>query len=193
MIDALPQSITEPADLAYVKTHFVELPRLAHAAGQTVEDVYREIALGLRPRPAYVLDGAAFVGEHYFEDVYGHADFCKRYLSECGRQGLARNSTDALDAWESFLSGIFAVCLYRATPENIARKESLIARIDDLVREPGPGDSAWVASLAAAVDDLDALERPFSPIFDRRRFGRPPSRDRYVNDVRQRFLQRQGT
>jgi Family of unknown function (DUF6058) len=40
--------------------------------------------------------------------------------------------------------------------------------------------------LRTAVDELDALLRPFAP-YDRIRFGGPVSRDRYVTALRARF------
>jgi hypothetical protein len=39
------------------------------------------------------------------------------------------------------------------------------------------------------VDELDSLERPFSPVYDRVRFGRPPTRDTHICDVRKTFPQ----
>lgn len=48
-----------------------------------------------------------------------------------------------------------------------------------------PADDGWRHELTAAVDALDALEKPFAP-FDRVRFG-PVSRDRCVTAVRERF------
>jgi Family of unknown function (DUF6058) len=62
-----------------------------------------------------------------------------------------------------------------------------------VVKGPGiaPGPFAVGAAparrreLTAAVDALDAVERPFA-LFDRERFG-PVSRDRCVTTVRERF------
>lgn len=42
------------------------------------------------------------------------------------------------------------------------------------------------APLHVAIDELDALLRPFAPS-DRIRFGGPVSRDRYVTALRERF------
>lgn len=70
---------------------------------------------------------------------------------------------------EAFLDGTYFVCLKHATPENIARKGEL------------------VDSLRALVAELDMLERPFSPDYDRARFGRPPTRDELIGEPRRRF------
>jgi Family of unknown function (DUF6058) len=79
------------------------------------------------------------------------------------------------------LSGEYVVCLRSVTPEAIVRKGELIDRIEALLARGEPS-----AELAAAVDELDALLRPFAP-YDRIRFGGPESRDRYVTALRQRF------
>jgi hypothetical protein len=71
------------------------------------------------------------------------------------------------------------------TPENIVRKGELIAQIEGLLaRLDADVQAKW--DLRTAVDELDALERPFTG-FDRRRFDRATSRDRYVTAVRRRL------
>ena len=57
--------------------------------------------------------------------------------------------------------------------------------IERLTADPTPEDDEWRRELTAAVDALDALEKPFAA-FDRERFG-PVSRDRCVTAVRERF------
>jgi hypothetical protein len=58
-----------------------------------------------------------------------------------------------------------------------------------LLAELRPGLAAWCADLRSAVDELDVLERPFSPDYDRRRFGVPPTRDELIDGARRRFPQ----
>jgi hypothetical protein len=58
-----------------------------------------------------------------------------------------------------------------------------------LLAEPRPGLAAWCADLRSAVDELDVLEQPFSPDYDRRRFGVPPTQDELIDGARRRFPQ----
>jgi hypothetical protein len=57
--------------------------------------------------------------------------------------------------------------------------------IERLTGDPHPHDDDWRRELSAAVDALDALEKPFA-LFDRERLG-PVSRDGCVTAVRERF------
>lgn len=148
--------VTDPRDIAYIKMHFMPI-------------VERDPS---RPAPSYVLeDGTCYVPRDYNEQEIDRERFIARF----------RTVNDSLDAasreWSAFMTGVYGVCLRSVTPENIARKELLIARIDRLLEE-----------LHAAVDALDDLEMPFSPVFDRQRFGRPPSRDTHIDGLRKRLL-----
>jgi hypothetical protein len=50
-----------------------------------------------------------------------------------------------------------------------------------------PHDGEWRARLRRDVDELDALERQFSPDYDRQRFERPPSRDLLIKTAHERY------
>ncbi|MFD1048199.1 DUF6058 family natural product biosynthesis protein, partial [Kibdelosporangium lantanae] len=80
------------------------------------------------------------------------------------------------------LSGQY-VCLRSVTPTTMRRKDALMTAIDDAVRDPRPDDRSWLSRLHALVDELDALEPPFTA-YDRLRFGGPVSRDTHVDQVR---------
>jgi hypothetical protein len=77
------------------------------------------------------------------------------------------------------------VCLRSVTPASIVAKGELMDRIERLTTDPHAEEEGWRRELSAAVNALDALERPFAA-FDRERFG-PVSRDRCVTAVRERF------
>jgi Family of unknown function (DUF6058) len=154
-------------DVAYITANFVPLR----------DDAIRaEIAAGRLPKPAYVLDD-------------GTEMVAPDHLALIERAGGIDALRDWLEArapgeWEAYLSGEYAVCLRSVSPESIVRKGELIAEIDSLLdAEPPP------ERLRAAVDELDALLRPFAP-YDRIRFGGPVSRDRYVTAVRERLNRR---
>jgi hypothetical protein len=160
------------ADLAYIEANFMQL-QSGPASG---------------PQASYVLpDGRQFYPLNYIELQTNEAEFKSRLARACASEGIAR--IDADETWQAYMTGIYGVCLHAATPENIARKNALLQRIEDLAAAPDEQNHAWVRSLKEAVDALDRLERPFSPHYDRVRFGRPPTRDSHIAQVRERFPQ----
>jgi uncharacterized protein DUF6058 len=153
-----------PEDVAYITANFVPL---------TDEIVRAHVAAGRLPGPAYVMDdGTEMVAPDHLALVEraGGIDALRDWFE-------AR----APGEWDDYISGEYAVCLRAVTPEAIVRKGELIDRIEALLAHGEPS-----AELAAAVDELDALLRPFAPC-DRIRFGGPVSRDRHVTAVRARF------
>jgi hypothetical protein len=130
-----------------------------------------------------------YVPPDYFEQERDPQRFRERFVCEARALGLHDAERSATEAWTEFLTGIYSVCLRRVTPENIARKQALITCIETLTAEPRREDPQWIARLREAVDELDSLERPFSPVYDRVRFGRPPTRDTHICDVRKTFPQ----
>jgi hypothetical protein len=167
------ERVTHPDDIAYVREHFMPLSQ--HEP--------------FRPEPSYVVgDGTPFVPADYFEYETDRDRFIARFIEQAAALALPDPQLLAAQAWEEFMTGIYGVCLRRATPENIARKTAIIGEIDILLAHPRPRDRKWLYVLKNAVDALDELEMPFSPVYDRERFGRPPTRDTHIRDVRERFL-----
>jgi Family of unknown function (DUF6058) len=72
------------------------------------------------------------------------------------------------------------------TPETIARKDRLVTDIEAMLADPRPREPDWRDALRAAIDALDALERPFAPL-DEHRFGNRPTRHRLIEDPRERW------
>ena len=128
-------------DVAYITSHFVPLRDPA---------VRADVAAGRLPGPAYVLDD-------------GTEMVAPDHLALAARAG----GVDALrpwfearapGEWDAYVSGEYAVCLREVSPESILRKGVLIARIEALLRaDPPPLDA-----LHEAIDELDALLRPFA-------------------------------
>jgi hypothetical protein len=156
------------ADRAYVREQFVPLSDACAAAGCDVDTVRAEIAARRRAAPPY--PGMEYVPANYLD--LPDADGFRR----------AFDGPDPEAELESYLDGAYFVCVRDATVANIKRKEALVARIRELRDRPGP-------SLRTAVDELDALERPFSPDYDRRRFGASLTRDDLIAGVRARHPQ----
>lgn len=177
-----------PADVEYIRENFVPLEELCAARGQFSDRVRALIAAGSLPAASYVLeDGTEMVPAEYFEliDEAGGEGalrglFARRYVAAAG------DADEVGSEWEGYLSGAYGVCLKHVTPENIARKSALVAEIEGLLATPQPEDADWRARLQASVDDLDELERPFAPDYDRARWG-PSSRDRCITAARERY------
>lgn len=158
-----------PDDLAYIEENFVCL----------------EVRPEFAPQASYVLDdGTEFYPHDYFSQEMDEERFKARLHAQMQTQ---RVRLDADETWDEYLTGLYGVCLKSATPENIVRKAALLQRIDVLTAAPDPHNAKWLADLKEAVDALDALERPFSPHYDRVRFGKPPTRDTHIRDVRRRY------
>lgn len=160
------------ADISYIEANFICLR--SHPAN--------------RPAPSYVLDdGREFYPRDYFELETSELRFKSRLAAACASAGTTCLDPD--ETWAAYMGGVYGVCLHSATPENIARKNALLQRIETLAQVPDESSPAWVAALKHAVDALDELERPFSPHYDRARFGRPPTRDSHIIAMRHKFPQ----
>ena len=181
-------TVTHPVDIAYVCANFLTLEELCRGCGIPEETVRRELAGGTRARAAYRFgDGREFFPRNYFAVCFERDEFFARMRHAAKRDTVEFSQTDLDGAWQTYLAGIYFVCLNEATPENIVRKNALLQRIERLVSDPHEADSSWFRTLRESVDALDSLERPFSPYFDRVIFGRPPTRDSHIRDVRVRF------
>jgi Family of unknown function (DUF6058) len=168
-------------DAAYVRASF-----------QPIDEELRPLVeSGILPRATYVLpDGTEMVPSDHarlLADVGGDpaavaGHFRDRFIAAGGREAEAG---DEYDAW---LSGEYGACLRSTSPESIVAKGAFVVAIEALLARPEPTTAAWDTAVRAAVDGLDALERPFAA-FDRERFGGPTSRDRLNTATRERFPQ----
>jgi hypothetical protein len=173
----LPASATD--DIAYVVASFEPMS----------EQIRPLVERGLLPRATYVLpDGTRMVPADHaqlLDDAGGNPDavevhFRERFVAAGG------DPVDSTEEYEAWLSGEYGACLHSTSPEAIVAKSALVDAITALLARPAPTETGWRVVLRAAVDALDALERPFAA-YDRERFGGPSSRDRLITKPRERF------
>lgn len=183
-----PPGVEQPKlssdDVAYVRREFAPLQDICWAHGEDVSEVRALIESRVLPRPSYTLpDGTEMVPRDYFSlvDAAGGSSDLKHYFAE-----HYRGSTLSED-WDAYLDGIYGVCLRTVTPEAIVRKGELVVTIEQLLEQQRPDDQLWARQLRESVNELDALERPFSPHYDRTAYGRLPTRDLLVTYPRLRF------
>jgi hypothetical protein len=166
-------------DIEYVRAGYAPLEEVAAAAVRTWIDA------GFVPRASYVLPDGTEMFPHdllrLVEDAAAagvRAEFERRYDA----------AEPVADQWEGYLSGVYGVCLREVTPETISRKSTLVDELTELLASPRPDHEGWLGELRVRVDALDALERDFSPDYDRTRFAVAPTRDRLIAAPRERYL-----
>jgi hypothetical protein len=178
-----------PADLDYLRENYFTLEQVCADRPEAPEEIRALIAQGRLPKPSYVLDDGT---ELYPADYF-------RFVDEAGGPGTLRarfaerleagGAADELELhWQAYMDGIYGVCLWDVTPETIARKAKLVSSISELLMLARPAQADWRQRLRDEVEELDALERPFTPDYDRdeARFGRRPTRDLLINAARER-------
>jgi hypothetical protein len=176
------------ADRAYLAGSYVTLEELCMDRAESAADVRAAIADRRLPQPSYVLpDGTGLFPADYFRlvDDAGGIDGLREHFAARYR---AAGGSDPDEDWETYLEGIWGVCLCEVAPETIVRKNALVTSLCELLVLAQPDDPEWRQALREQVDELDALERPFAPDYDRGgRFGRPPTRDLIVTAARERY------
>ncbi|MEV4317875.1 DUF6058 family natural product biosynthesis protein [Actinocrispum sp. NPDC049592] len=167
------------ADDAYVDEYYVPLEQIAADS----DWLRTEMLAGRLPLPSYVRsDGVQMVPADLLalaERAGGTGRLRAWFL------GQWPDPESGAEEWQSYLSGQY-VCLRSVTPETIQRKAELIMDIGKAIASAQPESVAWLTGLHALVDELDALEPPFTG-YDRLRFGGPVSRDSYIDKVRTNY------
>jgi hypothetical protein len=172
-----------PVDDAYVNEHFVTLDRLCAGRAETPDDIRAHMLAGRLPLPSYLRsDGAEMVPADLLElaDRAGGVDRLEGWF-----QAQWPDRRKAAAEWRSYLSGQY-VCLRSVRPDTIVRKDRLTSAIGEALTDPRPDSADWLARLHGLVDELEAVELPFTD-YDRLRFGGPTSRDTLIDGVRARF------
>jgi Family of unknown function (DUF6058) len=174
------------ADLAYFAANYHTLEELCAGRPEPLEEVQRLIDGRRLPQPSYVLpDGTGMFPHDYFRlvDEAGGVDVLPEHFAERHR---AAGGRDLEQDWAMYLDGTWGVCLLDVTPETIVRKNTLVTSLCELLVLARPRYEDWRESLREQVDELDALEREFSPDYDRsEQLDRPPTRDLIIAAARE--------
>ncbi len=182
------------ADLAYLSDGYSTLEALCADRAESAAEVKELIEQGLLPRPSYILDdGTGLFPSDYFRlaDEAGGPERLREWFADRHRAAsLAHGRTgDELEQdWQAYLNGTFGICLQQVTPETIVRKAVLVASLCELLMLPRPRDAEWRRAMREQVEELDALEREFTPDYDRgEEQDRPPTRDLLIAAARERY------
>lgn len=173
----LPADATD--DVAYVTAAFRPMSDPARGL----------VEQGILPRATYVLPDGTPMVPHDHAALLDDAGGEPRAVAERFRQRYVAAGGDPDDAAEehrAWLSGEYGACLLTTSPEAIVAKSALMTAIGALLAAAAPTDPSWCSALRAAVDALDAIERPFAA-WDRERFGVATSRDRLIAGTHRRF------
>src|SRR5689334_8553789 len=176
------------ADLEYLDANYVSLEEVCDGRPESPADVEALIEARRLPRPSYVLpDGAGRFPADYFRliDEAGGVD---RLREQFAARHRAANGRDLERDWEMYLDGTWGICLKDVTPETIVRKNTLVSSLCELLVLARPRYDDWRQALREQVDELDELERQFSPDFDRSdELDRLPTRDLIIATARERY------
>jgi hypothetical protein len=176
------------ADIDYFAANYVTLEELCAGRAESAADVEALIADRRLPRPSYVLpDGTGRFPADYFRlvDEAGGVDGLREHFAARHRAAKGR---DLQQDWEMYLDGIWGICLRDVTPETIVRKNTLVNSLCELLVLARPRYDDWRQALREQVDELDELERQFSPDFDRSdEMDRLPTRDLIIAAARERY------
>jgi hypothetical protein len=178
------------ADLDYLRANYFTLEQVCARRPESPEKIRALIAKGRLPKPSYVLDDGTdmFPADYFrFVDEAGGPDALRARFAE--RLEAAGGADDLELHWQSYMDGIYGVCLWDVTPETIARKAKLVSSISELLMLARPAEGDWRERLRDEVEELDALERQFTPDYDRdeARFGRKPTRDLLIDAAHERY------
>jgi hypothetical protein len=170
-------------DDAYVSSWYVPLEQLAAEAGRPADELRRLMLSNRLPLPGYIRsDGTQMVAPDLLAlaDRAGGFDDLPAWFAAQFPDPVA-----AVSEWDAYLSGQY-VCLRAVTPENMKRKDELVAAVEARLADPDVEGSEGLDDLHRLVDELDELEPPFAP-YDRLRFGGPTSRERLIDAARERY------
>jgi hypothetical protein len=180
------------ADIAYITANYRPLEELCDSRAESPDDICALIDERKLPRPSYVLpDGTGMFPADYFRlvDEAGGVDGLREHFTARHHEATLAQHEDPVERdWQMYLDGTWGVCLRDVIPETIVRKNALVWALCELLTLPRPGEADWRQALREQVDELDELEREFTPDYDRsEQLDRPPTRDLIIAAARERY------
>ena len=176
------------ADIAYVRANYRTLEELCEGRAESPGKARELIAARRLAQPSYVLpDGTGMFPADYFRlvDEAGGVDGLREHFAARDR---AADGRDPEQDWAMYLDGTWGICLRDVTPETIVRKNTLVNSLCELLVLARPRYEDWRQALREQVEELDELEREFSPDFDRsEEMDRLPTRDLIIAAARERY------
>src|SRR5437660_10901338 len=128
------------ADLEYISSNYLTLEQLCKERAESPEELRSLIAERKLPHPSYVLpDGTGMFPADYFRlvDDAGGVDGLHEHFA--GRHRSAKGN-DLDQDWEMYLDGTWGICLRDVAPETIARKNTLVSSLCELLVLSRPRD-----------------------------------------------------
>ena len=180
------------ADIAYISENYCRLEELCEGRRESPEEVRALTEERRLPRPSYVLpDGTGMFPADYFRlvDEADGVDRLREHFAGRHHEATLAQHEDPLERdWQMYLDGTWGVCLRDVVPETIVRKNGLVWSLCELLTLARPREADWRQALREQVDELDELEREFSPDYDRsEQLDRPPTRDLIIRAARERY------
>jgi len=180
------------ADIAYVTANYRTLEELCEGRADSPADIRALIEERGLPQPSYVLpDGTGMFPADYFRlvDEAGGVDGLREHFAARHHEATLAQRVDPVERdWKMYLDGTWGVCLQDVAPETIVRKNTLVWSLCELLTLPRPGEAEWRQALREQVDELDELEREFTPDYDRsEQLDRLPTRDLIIAAARERY------
>src|SRR5438552_4669304 len=176
------------ADLEYISSNYLTLEHLCDGRAESANELRSLMAARRLPQPSYVRpDGTGMFPADYFRlvDEAGGVDRLREHFAARHRAAEGR---DLDQDWEMYLDGTWGICLRDVTPETIVRKNTLVNSLCELLVLARPRYEDWRQALREQVEELDQLERQFSPDFDRSdEMDRLPTRDLIIAAARERY------
>lgn len=194
-------------DIGHISNHFLDRNTLIEKSGVSNTVIEKWINHGEFPDPTYKTpDGKEWFPPYLvilirrsIENSSNPKDeFLKdavKVLSKPGYvyrfgkvESTGMNPEDAEKMWMDFRSGLYGACLRKPDPDSILQKGDLIRQIEELLSRPEPGNTDWCSALRKSVENLDTIEAQFTD-YDRSRFGGSVSRDIFITNVKNKYME----
>jgi hypothetical protein len=150
------EHLMTPADDEYVGRHYVTVEEVSERA----DEVREHMLAGWLPLPGYLRsDGAEMVPADLLGLVEKAGGVAELPAWWAGQHWPSAEV--AAEEWQGYITGQY-VCLKSVTPQTIQLKRALVTGIGLALRDPRPECGQWLDGVHVLVDQLDAIEPPFT-------------------------------